>query len=88
MHIASNTAVDQAGGSLVAVPETRIDARSRVTRTAEAVADLEYSIRLHQWFKKSFAIALKLHIALSIVFYALLGAHLGAAMQYGFRWWS
>lgn len=64
------------------------DTVSRVTQIAEAVADLEYSIRLHELFKRWFAVSLKVHIALSIVFYALLIAHIGAAVQYGFRWWS
>lgn len=88
MHIAATTAVAEASGPLADMPETHIDAASRVTRIAEAVADLEYSIRLHELFKKLFAVSLKIHIVLSIVFYALLVAHVGAAVQYGFRWWS
>lgn len=87
MHIASNAAVAEPSGPLVDIPETPIDSASRVTRIAEAVADLEYAIRLHGLFKNLFRVALKIHIVLSIAFYALLVAHVGAAMQYGFRWW-
>lgn len=84
MRAVSNTdAADTLG-----MPGSPADTVSRVTQIAEAVADLEYSIRLHELFKRWFAVSLTVHIALSIVFYALLIAHIGAAAQYGFRWWS
>lgn len=87
MHIASNAAVAEPSGPLVDIPETPIDTASRVTRIAEAVADLEYAIRLHGLFKNLFGVSLTIHIVLSIAFYVLLVAHVGAAMQYGLRWW-
>lgn len=70
-----------------------IDTRSvgpagEVTRIAESVADLEYSIRLHELFKIWFGQSLKIHIALSVALYLLLALHIGAAVQYGLRWVS
>lgn len=84
MHTSSNAVVAEA----VDMTGRAADTASRVTRIAEAVADLEYSIRLHELFKKWFTVSLKVHIVLSIAFYALLTAHVAAAVQYGFRWWS
>jgi len=59
-----------------------------ITRIAESVADLEYSVRRHQILKLWFGRSLKLHIALSIGFYVLLALHIGAGVQYGLRWLS
>jgi hypothetical protein len=57
-----------------------------VSRIAQAVTDLEYSVRMHEllqlWFRRS----LTLHIAFSVGFYVLLVMHVGAAVQYGLRW--
>ena len=57
-----------------------------VTRIAESVADLEYSVRMHEFFKRWFARSLKLHIALSIALYALLALHIGSGIYFGLRW--
>ncbi|MDB5972171.1 MAG: putative rane protein of unknown function [Hydrocarboniphaga sp.] len=59
---------------------------AEVTRIAESVADLEYAIRMDEFFKRWFARALNLHIALSIVFYGLLALHIGAGIYFGLRW--
>ena len=59
-----------------------------VTRTAEAVADLEYAVRTHELFKRWFAWSLKLHIVLSLLFYVLLGLHIWAGIHFGLRWSS
>jgi hypothetical protein len=59
-----------------------------VTRLAEAVADLEYAVRTHELFKRWFSRALKLHIVLSVIFYALLGLHIWAEIHFGLRWSS
>ena len=59
-----------------------------VTRIAESVADLEYAVRTHELFKRWFAWALKLHILLSLIFYALLGLHIWAALNFSMRWFS
>ena len=57
-----------------------------MTRIAEAVADLEYSVRMHEIFKLWFGWSLKLHIILSVVLYLLLALHIWAGVQYGLRW--
>lgn len=59
-----------------------------VTRIAESVADLEYSVRMNEVLKRWFGRSLKLHIAFSIVFYVLLVLHIVAGVQYGLRWLS
>ena len=59
-----------------------------VTRLAESVADLEYAVRTHELFKRWFSRALKLHIVLSLLFYALLGLHVWAEIHFGMRWFS
>jgi hypothetical protein len=59
-----------------------------VTRLAESVADLEYAVRTHELFKRWFAWSLKLHIVLSLIFYALLGLHVWAEIHFGLRWFS
>ncbi len=57
-----------------------------VTRIAESVADLEYSVRLHEFFKSWFSRSLKLHIVLSVVLYVLLALHIGSGIYFGLRW--
>ena len=59
-----------------------------VTRIAECVADLEYSVRMNEVFKRWFGRSVKLHIAFSIIFYVLLVLHIVAGVQYGLRWFS
>ncbi len=57
-----------------------------VTRIAESVADLEYSVRMHEFFKRWFGRSLKLHIVLSVILYALLALHIGSGVYFGLRW--
>ena len=57
-----------------------------VIRIAESVADLEYSVRMHEILKLWFGWSLKLHIILSVVLYLLLALHIWAGVQYGLRW--
>lgn len=59
-----------------------------VTRTAEAVADLEYAVRTHEFFKRWFARCLAVHIVLSVLLYVLLGLHIWAGIHFGLRWFS
>lgn len=59
---------------------------SDVVRIAEAVAELEFSVRMHEVLKTWFARSLKLHIALATVFYVLLVLHIVAGVQFGLRW--
>jgi hypothetical protein len=64
------------------------DPAREITRIAESVADLEYSIRLHENFQFWSRHALNVHIGFSILFYVLLIAHIAAGVQYGFRWFA
>ena len=66
----------------------RSEPARQVTRIAESVADLEYSVRMHEFFKLWFGRSLKLHIILSVIFYVLLALHIAAGVQYGLRWLS
>ena len=61
-------------------------AAAEVTRLAESVADLEYAIRTHEFFKRWFSRALKAHIVLSVLLYVLLGLHIWAGIHFGLRW--
>jgi len=57
-----------------------------VTRIAESVADLEYSVRMHEFFKRWFRRSLNLHIGLSVMLYVLLALHIGSGIYFGLRW--
>lgn len=57
-----------------------------VTRTAESVADLEFAVRTHELFKRWTSRWLKLHIVLSVMFYALLALHIASGIYFGLRW--
>ena len=59
---------------------------AEVIRIAESVADLEYAIRMDEFFKRWFARSLNMHIVLSISFYALLGLHIASGIYFGLRW--
>jgi hypothetical protein len=71
--------------SLVIMPPAG-NPTTEVTRIADAVADLEYSVRMHEFFKLWFGWSLKLHIILSVFLYLLLALHIWAGVQYGLRW--
>lgn len=53
---------------------------------AESISDVEYAIGTHNLFKKAFSYWLKLHIALSFVFYFLLLLHIAGEYHFGLRW--
>lgn len=57
-----------------------------VTRIAESVADLEYSVRMHEFLKRWFSRSLKLHIFLSVILYMLLALHIWSGIYFGLRW--
>jgi hypothetical protein len=59
-----------------------------VIRTAEGVADLEYSVRTHELFKRWFGRSLKLHIVLSVILYVLLALHVWSGIYFGLRWFG
>lgn len=77
-----------AGLAAVGIELSSVGPAGEVTRLAEAVADLEYAVRTHELFKRWFSWALKLHIVLSLIFYALLGLHIWAEVHFGLRWSS
>ena len=68
--------------------DTPLPAGVRAVRLAESVADLEFAVRTHEAFKSAFATWLKIHIALSVALYALLGVHVWAALYFGIRWFK
>ena len=59
-----------------------------MVRLAEAIADVEYAIKAHDIFNLWFRRWLKLHIAISIVFYLLLLLHVWAGIYFGLRWFQ
>jgi len=59
---------------------------ANVIHIAESVADLEYSVRVHELLKRWFGRSLKVHIVLSVIFYLLLLLHIGAESYFGLRW--
>jgi hypothetical protein len=59
-----------------------------VTILAEGVADLEYSIRTDELLRRWFSGTLKVHIVVSVTFYALLLAHIISGIYFGLRWLS
>ncbi len=58
----------------------------QITHIAEYVADLEYAVRMHEFFKRWFARALNVHIVLSVLLYLLLALHIGSGIYFGLRW--
>ena len=77
------------GSSSWRVPRTPRRRRGYcAVRMAESVADLEYAVRTHQTFKRAFARWLKVHIALSMALYVLLGLHIWSALHFGLRWFE
>ena len=58
----------------------------RAVQVADAIADLEYSIKAHQLLKRRSRVWLVMHIVTSIAFYVLLALHVWAAFYFGLRW--
>jgi hypothetical protein len=58
----------------------------RALRLADSMADLEYSLKTHETFKRWFARWLKFHIVISIVLYVLLALHVWSGIHFGLRW--
>lgn len=68
------------------VSAARADPYIRAIDLAESISDLNYAIRTHEAFRSWFSRWLKLHIALSVVLYALLALHIWGAIHFGIRW--
>ena len=49
------------------------------------MADLEYAIRTHEFFKRWSSRALMVHIVVSILLYVLLGLHIWSGFYFGLR---
>jgi hypothetical protein len=60
----------------------------RALMLSEAVADVEYSIAIHDRIKQTFMRWLKLHISISFILYFLLGWHIFSGIYFGLRWFS
>ena len=58
----------------------------RAVQVADAIADLEYSIKAHQVLRRRSRLWLVMHIVTSIAFYILLALHVWAAFYFGLRW--
>lgn len=59
---------------------------ARVVRLVEAMADVEYAIAMHERLKGRSSYWLRLHLALSLLFFALLAWHVWAGIYFGLRW--
>ena len=60
----------------------------RAVRMAESIADVEYSIKAHERFKRLSDLWLKLHIVSALGFYVLLALHIWASIHFGLRWFE
>ena len=74
-----------AGLAALGIGLSSVGPASEVAHIAESVADLEFAIRTHEVFKRWFRLSVKIHIALSIALYALLGLHIWAEFYFGLR---
>ena len=75
-----------AGLASLGLPSAPANPSGRITILAEGVADLEYSIRTDELLRRWFSRALKVHIVVSVTFYALLAAHITSGIYFGLRW--
>lgn len=66
--------------------QTGLPLATRTLRLAESMADVEYAIRTHEWFKTLFRRWLKFHIVISVALYVLLGLHVWTGVYFGLRW--
>ena len=66
----------------------RLPMVQRALMLCEAVADVEYSIKVHDKVKRSFTRWLKLHIVISIILYLLLAGHIFTGIYFGIRWFQ
>ncbi|MBL6748881.1 MAG: hypothetical protein ISP90_00080 [Nevskia sp.] len=61
---------------------------SRALPLIEAVADLEYALRVEDRVRTVFGHWLKFHLAISAMLYGLLALHVWAAIEFGLRWFG
>tara|TARA_R110002111_G_scaffold49587_1_gene87281 strand:- start:24 stop:794 length:771 start_codon:yes stop_codon:yes gene_type:complete len=60
----------------------------RALMLSESIADVEYSIAVHDHTKRIFMRWLKLHIVISVVLYLLLVWHIFSGIYFGLRWFE
>lgn len=60
----------------------------RAISLAEAIADVEFSIKSHEFLKRLFALWLAFHISAGIAVIVFLGLHVWAGLHFGLRWFS
>ena len=58
----------------------------RALQLSEALADVEHAVATQELFQRWFSRWLRLHIALTVVLYGLLAAHVTAELTLGLRW--
>ena len=64
------------------------DSVSSVSAAAVGIADLEYSIAVHDWFKNWFRKWHRFHLVISEVLCLLLSIHVWSGVYYGLRWFE
>ena len=60
----------------------------RALALADAMAEVEYAIRMHEWFKSAFQWWLRFHITIAFVLYGLLVLHIWGGIHFGLRWFT
>ena len=59
----------------------------RALELVEAMADLEYGLAAQERLQRLLALWMRVHLWLSLVFFALLALHVWAAFEFALRWW-
>ncbi|MCW8885353.1 MAG: hypothetical protein OQK12_08875 [Motiliproteus sp.] len=66
----------------------QIPTAQRALMLSDALADVQYSIAVHERVKQTFMRWLKLHIAISSILYLLLVWHIFSGIYFGLRWFD
>lgn len=82
-QLGTSSALATTSSATVSLP-TGIGRRARAI--AESIADVEYSIKTHELFRRRASRWLKVHAIVSGVFYLLVGLHVWAVTYFGIRW--
>ncbi len=61
---------------------------AKVLRLSESIADVEYAVKTHEYFKLWFGKWLKFHIVISFVLYGMMALHVYFAIYFGLRWFE
>lgn len=60
----------------------------RALALVDAMAEIEYAVKMHQGFKSAFQWWLRFHITIAFVLYLLLALHVWAGIYFGLRWFT